>query len=361
MDRPVGATVRSVTPKSMQIGARHRVLNQTPQEQTTACDHSGVRISEPPPARGPPQGAPTKNQVVRQPPQVVATSHKSAPLTTSHGGNAKLSYHPARLGSNPPGFSSVPQIPRPRQTPRPWTPAARNENYSAHVTPFSAAAQIYSASDNMKVAKGKFLDTIMKSIVGFCPVCWFLTDQFNLRQTRPDGVYDRPSGQIPHDPFNGVCSGMENIIELGIHDSEKDNWTFHKSIVMPANCSYCFNCHLPQDFQGQKFRPFTHPEMFSSAAPTPSSSRGYSPSFSFTANPCPWKDIVGQCLFALYFHEELLERLNAHFQFAEDSCTMSIGKWLQWIVTSNNDSGEFYNGLELFMYRVKELGFETTI
>jgi hypothetical protein len=197
-------------------------------------------------------------------------------------------------------------------------------------------------SDNEKRLKSNRLSNIMPVLEGICPVCFILTCQ---------RINSLPVGEMDG-------SGHRPFYDCGVEQTFQEYVSFQDAIRLRKPYFYCYTCCLPQSKGGNRLEPKCHadwsndrPRMklkeLKKGAPGPGK-RG----------ACPWSNIVQASLFALYFDEACMQDLVHHFNYTDkdDWTQMTLDEWRAWLCIDLTDQGEYWKGLEVFLFKMAEYG-----
>ena len=114
---------------------------------------------------------------------------------------------------------------------------------------------------------------------------------------------------------------------------------------------------MPQSKGGNDLEPSFHAK-----AMCKSGRRRMDPGGSSTPQPlmtprkCPWGNIIQASLFALYFDRSAMAKLLPHFHYAKHPDKMTVNQWAEWLNTDLHDQGEYWKGLEVFLFKAAEHG-----
>ena len=195
-----------------------------------------------------------------------------------------------------------------------------------------------SKSDEEKRYKSEQLNDLMPILQGICPICFILTG------TR---VKSLPIGQQEG-------SGHRPFYDCGLPVSFKDFTTFRDGIILRTPYFYCFRCTMPQSKGGNRLEPKIHTDWWSSCRRTKLKDGG-----SIT---CPWSNIVQASVFAIFFDPATMNYLQTHFNCTnkKDWEKMSLDEWCKWLCTDLHDQGEYWKGLEVFLFMMARYGLTRT-
>ena len=200
-----------------------------------------------------------------------------------------------------------------------------------------AGAEEKGASDKAKLKKTKAVNEIIKNLGDTCAVCWI--------------VYDK---RIPlHSPGVDVVGGCHVPFRdcgLDIQVTAVDYSDWRALIKLAASFRYCYSCGMPQSHQGNKQEPWCHAHWneekgYGKASQSPA--QPLQPRRRETPPSCPWKDFIFQCLFMLYHNPPVMKQLQQQFEFPEG---MALEAWAEWVSIDLTDQGEYWKGLEVFIY-----------
>lgn len=143
------------------------------------------------------------------------------------------------------------------------------------------------------------LDQYMPIFQGHCPVCFV-----KRRDLDPHSVKECPNRHL----VNG--------------------WLDFKRTFVFTNFTYCWKCGIPQDKESNGEGPVAHsnPDFFRN---------------------CPFQDFVAIVLFAILKVPLHRDRMVRQFSLPEDTAYADICRWLS---TEDSDAGEYYKGLEVFLW-----------
>jgi hypothetical protein len=73
---------------------------------------------------------------------------------------------------------------------------------------------------------------------------------------------------------------------------------------------------------------------------------------------CPWSNIIQASLYVMYFHHQAMEELLQHFPYTtlEDPSTITLAEWANSLNTDLSDKGEYWKGLEVFLFKAMAYG-----
>ncbi|KIL53866.1 hypothetical protein M378DRAFT_182719, partial [Amanita muscaria Koide BX008] len=208
------------------------------------------------------------------------------------------------------------------------------------------AAAANAASDLKKKGKSEMLDQFMPALIKACPVCWILTGK--RIPSNPVGPVGQPIQSV-HMPFQ-TCPFNELLVSRpGNRPTFQQFVDFRKSILLRGNFNYCFLCTMPQSKDGNGLEPNCHAMALDKYTRVPSSSPQLK-------RKCPWANIIQASLFALYFDRSAMAKLLLHFPYSNNPESMTIKEWAEWLNTDLHDQGEYWKGLEVFLFKAAEHG-----
>jgi len=194
-----------------------------------------------------------------------------------------------------------------------------------------------SRSEEQRRKKSARLNDIMPMLLGFCPICFILKGQ---------RVKSLPIGEKEG-------SGHRPLYDcgLGLQNKFPDYIDFRKEIILKGPYIYCYICGMPQSKNGNRLEPKCHSDV--------SCSREFW-TVKGKKRSCPWKDIIHTTLFALYHDEIAMKDLLTHFMYTdkEDCREMTLDEWAKWLCTDLTDQGEYWKGLEVFLFKMAEHGLK---
>jgi Helicase conserved C-terminal domain len=185
-----------------------------------------------------------------------------------------------------------------------------------------------SRSDEQKRKKSAQLNNIMPMLREICPVCFVLKGQ---------RVKSLSVGNLEG-------SGHRPLIDCGLQGKFKDFVDFRKGIILGGPYLYCFPCGMPQSKNGNDLEPKCHSEL----------------QVWTKKIPCPWKEKIHAFLFALYYDKAAMKDVLTHFMYTdkEDCGEMALDEWAKWLCTDLTDQGEYWKGLEVFLFKMAERGLK---
>jgi hypothetical protein len=185
------------------------------------------------------------------------------------------------------------------------------------------------------------LSNIMPILQGICPICFIRTGQ---------RVKSLPVGEqegLGHRPFYD-CGPPLTFTEYV---------TFRQGIELRKPYYYCYTCAMPQSKGGNCLEPKCHAD-WSKDTPRLKMKNQGNPASPRGRGPCLWSNIIQASVFAMYFDKPAFENLRGHFNFTEkdDLTNMSLDEWRTWLCTDLKDQGEYWKGLEVFLFKMEEYG-----
>lgn len=158
-----------------------------------------------------------------------------------------------------------------------------------------------------RLQKSARLSTIMTIIQGKCPICFIRLGQLH-----------------DHKPWAG-CDSSGNIPNL---------WLGLKRSLKFEKFTYCYSCALPQDRGWNREAPECHR------------------SFVFRKGVfCPWADFVYIAIWTLWHDVNKRALMTAKFSLSSD---ISYEDFASWIGSEEQMAGEYFKGLEVFLWFSEE-------
>jgi hypothetical protein len=211
------------------------------------------------------------------------------------------------------------------------------------------AAAAKAASDLEKKRKSKMLEQFMPAMANICPVCWILTGRrIPSQPVGPDASKDE------HVPF--FSCPFNELLGPNINPTFYQFLDFRKIINLRPDFSYCFTCAMPQSKGGNDLEPSFHAKAMRKSARRRTDAVGSSTPQQKTPRKCPWGNIIQASLFALYFDHSAMAKLLPHFCYADNPDGMTVNEWAEWLNTDLHDQGEYWKGLEVFLFKAAERG-----
>lgn len=70
--------------------------------------------------------------------------------------------------------------------------------------------------------------------------------------------------------------------------------------------------------------------------------------------------MIPASLFALFYDKTAMNDLLTHFKYTnkEDCGEMTLDEWVKWLCTDLTDQGEYWKGLEVFLFKMAEHGLK---
>lgn len=191
--------------------------------------------------------------------------------------------------------------------------------------PIMVNAMIVTGGDEKRLETTKTLDVIMRLLGGKCPVCWVILGRL---------------AEV-HKPFIG-CTAHSGLQQM----SFAYGWLEFKRVFRFADFHYCWHCGLPQEQRYNGEEPACHKKLklfsrrnFSQSSPAQNGKV-----------ICPYADFIALSIWCIYHVEELRTAASLHFSFPS---TASLHKFRTWVVEEEKTRGEYYKGLELFVWFYK--------
>lgn len=208
-----------------------------------------------------------------------------------------------------------------------------------------------SASDKQKKGKSCQLDQFMPALSGVCPVCFILGRE--MVPSHPVGD-QAESGHRPfyHCPFDQLLDhggSTPGPTFAGFVD-------FRRMIDLRKGFYYCYTCCMPQNKNGNGLEPACHADWSRNCTRYKLKEGGSSTPQA--KGRCPWSNIIQASLYVMYFHRQAMEELLQHFPYTtlEDPSTMTLAEWANWLNTDLSDEGEYWKGLEVFLFKATAYG-----
>lgn len=114
---------------------------------------------------------------------------------------------------------------------------------------------------------------------------------------------------------------------------------------------------MPQSKNGNRLEPKIHSDWSNNRPRTKAKDQGKAASGT-GSGPCPWSNIIQASVYAMFFHPETMQDLLNHFHYTdrEDREQMTLDEWRKWLCTDLTDEGEYWKGLEVFLFKMAQHG-----
>jgi hypothetical protein len=209
------------------------------------------------------------------------------------------------------------------------------------------AATANSASDIERKRKSVLLDSFMPALIGNCPVCFILTG----KRVDSDEIGFPLASDTKHRPFHD-CP-LDQLLGTGPHPTANDFINWRGTINLQPAFRYCYTCAMPQTLKGDNLEPACHKAWGGSN----SSRRKLSSKNANGKGSCPWANIIQASVFILRFDRRAMQDLLPHFNFTtSDDPNVSLAEWTQFLNIDLADQGEYWKGLEVFLFKAAEYG-----
>ena len=196
--------------------------------------------------------------------------------------------------------------------------------------------------------KSHRLNKIMPAMQGICPACFILTGK--RVKSLPVGSKGAGADESQHIPFKHCqfpqsrCPNMWEFI------------SFRKMIKLKGGFHYCFSCGMPQNKNRNGLEPKCHEDWGENCSRA---------KLNTPVNPgtlvkgvCPWSGIIQASLFALFHDKMAMKALKEPPIGLQDPDQMSLAQWASWLNKDESEKGEYWKGLEVFLFKMAEYGYK---
>ena len=177
-------------------------------------------------------------------------------------------------------------------------------------------ASIWNSNIASKVDKATILSDIYSRLFGKCVICWAWKEKIVETNTN-------------HTPLVSCCN----------RDVDRVPWSsgwkeFRKLIRFNGKFEYCYHCGVPQG----DYRPVRHPEFHQ-----------------HQTVKCPTNSFIFLVIWYIFHEVQIMVKVGKAFPELKD-CS-NISKFATWVM--KEEAGNFYNGLELFIWFWKTRGLDS--
>jgi hypothetical protein len=230
------------------------------------------------------------------------------------------------------------------------TPIPPSSGDSMVGSAIAQAAAANSASDMERRHKSELLDSFMPMLVGTCPICFILT----RRRVRSHEIGYQETSDTKHCPF--FDCPFDELLGPGPHPTIKEFFDWRKKIKLEPPYRYCWTCAMPQTLKGDDLEPICHKQWAGTSTRSKLSSKNGNGNPAGKRN-CPWANIIQASMFVLRLDGQAMQELLPHFNFTtSDDPTVTLAEWTQFLNIDLADQGEYWKGLEVFLFKVAEYG-----